>query len=168
MEIERKFLIHSLPENLSQYPHVHIIQGYINTAPVIRIRKKDADYILTVKGPGLLSREEVEFPLEKSVFEHLMTKTEGCIIEKTRYKIPWNSFLIELDIFKGAYAGFYMAEIEFPDRETAANASVPDWFGPEVTMDSRFHNSTLSSNCDADIAEFMKYQQNLLKNAGKS
>lgn len=162
MEIERKFLIRALPENLDQYPHCHITQGYINTNPVIRLRRKDSEYILTVKGSGLLEREEVEFPLEKSVFDHLMTKVEGCIIKKMRYKIPWNSFIIELDVFEGAYSGFRMAEIEFPDREIALNATVPEWFGPEVTMDSRFHNSSLSSNHDESISEFMKYQHDLL------
>ena len=164
MEIERKFLIRTLPNNLEQYPHNHITQGYINTDPVIRLRQKDEDYILTVKGPGLLAREEVEFPLKPSVFEHLMTKIEGCIIEKKRYKIPWNNFTIELDVFEGVYRGFSMAEIEFPDEKTALSSAVPDWFGPEVTMDCRFHNSSLSKNRNETINEFMEYQRKLLTN----
>ena len=28
-EIERKFLVKSLPENLEQYPHKDIVQGYL-------------------------------------------------------------------------------------------------------------------------------------------
>ena len=32
-EIERKFLVRQMPENLSQYPHVEIAQGYLAIAP---------------------------------------------------------------------------------------------------------------------------------------
>ena len=59
MEIERKFLIkkEQLPENLSQYPCLHIEQGYLCTDPVVRIRRQDDEYYLTYKSKGLLSRE---------------------------------------------------------------------------------------------------------------
>lgn len=36
MEIERKYLIDRLPENLEQYECKHIEQGYLNTDPVVR------------------------------------------------------------------------------------------------------------------------------------
>jgi len=40
-EIEKKFLIKNLPENLEQYEKVRIEQGYLNTVvtPTLRIRK---------------------------------------------------------------------------------------------------------------------------------
>ena len=41
MEIERKYLIDRLPENLEQYECKHIEQGYLNTDPVVRIRKSN-------------------------------------------------------------------------------------------------------------------------------
>ena len=37
MEIERKFLLKELPENLDSYPVRHLEQGYLCTAPVVRI-----------------------------------------------------------------------------------------------------------------------------------
>lgn len=40
MEIERKFLIKSLPDNLESYSCDTLIQAYISTEPVIRVRKK--------------------------------------------------------------------------------------------------------------------------------
>ena len=58
MEIERKFTLKSLPENLEQYPCHHIEQGYLNINPVVRIRKQDETYILTYKGKGMMAREE--------------------------------------------------------------------------------------------------------------
>ena len=49
MEIERKFLIskENLPANLDSYPHHKLEQGYLSTAPVVRIRKEDDNYYLT-------------------------------------------------------------------------------------------------------------------------
>ena len=37
MEIERKYLIDRLPENLEQYECKHIEQGYLNTHPKAQI-----------------------------------------------------------------------------------------------------------------------------------
>ena len=50
MEIERKFRIDHLPEQLEQYPHTHLVQGYLSTDPVVRVRQDGEQYILTYKG----------------------------------------------------------------------------------------------------------------------
>lgn len=62
MEIERKYTIKKLPVNLDSYESHHIEQAYLNTDPVIRIRKEDEEYYLTYKGKGLLAREEYNLP----------------------------------------------------------------------------------------------------------
>ena len=49
MEIERKFLIKKLPEDLSSYAFHDIEQGYLSREPVVRIRKEDDKYYLTYK-----------------------------------------------------------------------------------------------------------------------
>lgn len=147
MEIERKFLIskEKLPENLEQYEKNELEQAYLITEPVLRIRKKNESYILTYKGPGLMSREEVEFPLTKEAYDKLLTKTEGNIITKTRYRIPENNKLtIELDSFHGQFEGLYLAEVEFDNEEDAMAYLPPAWFGRDVTKENTFHNSTLS------------------------
>ena len=147
MEIERKFLIEKdmLPNNLNDYPHSELEQAYIITDPVLRIRKQDNTYILTYKGQGLMKREEIEVPLTKDAYEKLLTKTEGNIITKTRYKIPEKAGLtIELDIFSGIFEGLYLAEVEFPSEEAANAYTPPSWFGEEVTHVNTYHNSTLS------------------------
>ncbi|MCI6857761.1 MAG: CYTH domain-containing protein [Eubacterium sp.] len=162
MEIERKFLIKTLPDNLKDYPNDHLMQAYISTEPVIRVRKKNDDYILTLKSAGLLARQEVEMPLSEPSFLHLLAKKDGLEIEKTRYKIPDSSgYLIELDVFEGAYKGFCMAEVEFPDMKSAETYLPPSWFGQEVTMDSRFHNSTLSARTPAQVREFLDALQKM-------
>ena len=147
MEIERKFLVKSLPENLEQYPQKEIEQGYLCTNPVIRIRRSNDQYILTYKGKGLMIREEHEHPLNQEAFEHLKSKIDGILIQKTRYLIPYNDKLtIELDIFHDNLAPLILAEVEFDSEEEALSFLPPDWFGEDVTHSSRYHNSYLSKH----------------------
>ncbi|MCC8052061.1 MAG: CYTH domain-containing protein [Clostridiales bacterium] len=145
MEIERKFLISTLPENLDSYPFHRIEQAYLCTAPVIRVRRQDDDYILTYKGSGMMMREEYNLPLTREAYEHLLPKADGNILTKKRYFIPLSDGLnIELDLFEGNFAGLWMAEVEFPDEETANHFTAPGWFGKEVTYDPTYHNSNMS------------------------
>lgn len=88
LEIERKFIIPSLPEQIHQYPCRQLEQAYLNTDPVIRIRRQDQEYYLTYKGKGLLSREEYNLPLDRDSYLHLLEKADGYVITKTRYCIP--------------------------------------------------------------------------------
>lgn len=148
MEIERKFLIkkEKLPGNLPAYPHDSLEQAYIITNPVLRIRKKNDSYILTYKGTGLMKREEAEFPLTRKAYEKLLTKTEGNVITKTRYNIPEkDNLVIELDIFHKLFEGLFLAEVEFPDEQSALSYEPPVWFERDVTNEITFHNSSLSS-----------------------
>lgn len=154
MEIERKFLIDktNLPADLENFPHNELEQAYIITEPVLRVRKKNNDFILTYKGKGLVAREEVEFPLPQEAYEKLLAKSEGTIISKTRYLIPEkNNLTIELDIFHGDFEGLYLAEVEFSSEEEANSYLPPDWFGKDVSNVNTFHNSTLSKMDKASI-----------------
>ena len=146
MEIERKFTIKALPENLSSYPCHLIEQAYLNTDPVIRVRREDDTFYLTYKGKGLLAREEYNLPLNEQAYYHLLEKADGVIISKKRYVIPIEdtSLCVELDIFEKPFAPLIIAEVEFPDKKTA-EAFVPlDWFSQDVTNDPAYHNSNLS------------------------
>ena len=145
MEIERKFIPKCLPDNLDSYEHHDIQQAYLNTSPVIRIRKQDEDYFLTYKGSGMMSREEYNLPLNEEAYRHLIQKADGIIISKKRYLIPLTGRLtIELDIFEGDLAPLKLAEVEFETKEEAESFLPPKWFGKDVTFSSDYHNSTLS------------------------
>lgn len=143
MEIERKFTIKELPD-LSSYQYKKLTQAYLNTNPVIRIRREDDEYFLTYKGKGLLVREEYNLPLNQESFEHLLSKADGLVISKTRYLIPYETYTIELDVFKGDLAPLIMAEVEFESEEEAHSFTPPAWFDQDVTQDKRYHNSNLS------------------------
>ena len=165
MEIERKFLIQKLEElpfSPFEYPHKELEQGYLCTAPVVRIRREDDDYVLTYKSKGLMAREEYNLPLTQESYEHLLGKADGNIITKRRYEIPIEydyympdeicrnnpdhaPFLtIELDIFEGKFAGTVLAEVEFASEEEAGAFIPPDWFLEDVSYSSEYHNSNMS------------------------
>ena len=163
MEIERKFTISKLPENLESYPCHIIEQAYLNTDPVVRIRREDDTFYLTYKGKGLLAREEYNLPLNEHSYYHLREKADGNVISKKRYVIPilnpqfnmtqlsssefsvdQTSLSVELDIFEPPFAPLIIAEVEFPDKETAEAFLPLDWFSQDVTNDPAYHNSNLS------------------------
>ena len=154
MEIERKFLIKELPGNLDTYPFHLIEQGYLNTDPVVRVRRQDDEYYMTYKGKGFLAREEYNLPLNSNAYEHLLSKADGNIIRKKRYLIPIeNSQLtIELDVFEGVFAPLIIAEVEFTSIEEAESFSPPPWFGEDVSHDRRFKNAVMAIDPDFDLA----------------
>ena len=145
MEIERKYLIRRLPENLSQYQCKKIAQGYICTSPVVRIRKSDDEYYLTYKGKGLMAREEYNLPLTQEGYEHMLPKIDGRLIEKSRYLIPLDGKLTaELDIFEGDLAPLIIVEVEVDSLDAANSFIPPEWFGEDVTESRKYHNSNLA------------------------
>ena len=157
MEIERKFTIKRLPEQLESYPKKELEQGYLCKKPIIRVRRMKKNgkesYILCYKSKlGLEQKEdglanvceEVELRLTREAYETLLSKAEGRIITKTRYLIPYGAYTIELDVFGGVYFGLRFAEVEFPSEEEANAFLPPDWFDRDVTFDRRFRNNHLA------------------------
>ena len=147
MEIERKYLVRKLPENLEQYNKKEIAQGYLCTEPVVRIRRSNDDYYMTYKGDGLMVREEYNLPLTQEAYEHLRPKIDGLLIAKTRYLIPLdNKWTAELDVFEEDLNGLVIVEVEFNTVEEANAFHAPDWFGEDVTNSGKYHNSYLSQH----------------------
>ena len=170
IEIEKKFLVKELPADLDKYPFRLIEQGYLNVHPAIRVRKEDDRYYMTYKGTNEnyegIGKVEYNLPLDRDGYEHLLAKADGNVITKKRYVIPLNSdafskeylsahselsnafsegrIVIELDVFEGVFERRILAEVEFPDEESAANYHQADWFSKDVTGDLRYSNSSMS------------------------
>ncbi len=170
VEIERKFTVKKLPDNLDEYPVKIIEQGYLCVVPAIRVRREDDRYYMTYKSrkdfgipegenrdmsDGDIGKTEYNLPLDKESYEHLVEKADGNVIRKKRYLIPINedafpnketgsSLVIELDVFGTPFEGRVLAEVEFPDEETAAKYHPADWFGEDVTDDIRYSNARMS------------------------
>ena len=147
VEIERKFLVAQLPENLEDFDHKTIRQGYMvigADGSEARLRDKAGSYTLTVKSKGEFSRGEWETPITEEQFGALWDTTAGKRVEKTRYAIPYDGHTIELDIYEGNLAGLVSAEVEFNSEAAAEAFKAPEWFANDVTSNNGFKNQNLA------------------------
>jgi len=146
-EIERKFLVKQLPENLKQSRSFVIEQGYLATESAgrqVRLRKAGNSTSLTFKVGRGSHREEREIKLSQKQFAALWPGTIGRRLRKVRYEVPWEDLMIEVDIYRGRHAGLVVAEVEFPNSATCRRFKAPGWFGREVTGEKRYSNVRLA------------------------
>lgn len=144
-EIERKFLVRQVPDEVRSGAADRIRQGYLTIDPVeVRIRSRAGRrHELTVKSAGGLSRVEVNVPLTDEQFDELWPLVQHSI-EKERTVLPVGDATVEVDVYGGLLAGLVVAEVEF-GTEAEAHAFEPlQWFGAEVTDDRRFRNAALA------------------------
>ena len=78
------------------------------------------------------------------VFSQSNVDCEKEIIEKNRYYHKLENHIIEVDEFLGKNKGLIVAEIELRDKNEPFVK--PDYFGTEVTNNSKYYNSNLSLN----------------------
>ncbi|MDF3129042.1 CYTH domain-containing protein [Kiritimatiellaeota bacterium B1221] len=143
-EIERKFLIQTLPD-LRGVEYHFLRQGYLTTGETeVRLRDEPSRYLLTVKqGSGLVRMEE-EVELSEDQFMQLWPLTEGQRIEKKRYRIPEGDYVVELDVYEKELASLVVAEVEFPSEQESRDFPLPAYLGSEVTDDARYKNKNLA------------------------
>ena len=146
-EIERKFLVKWLPDNLKQSRSFVIEQGYLATESAVRqvrLRKRGRTTSLTFKVGRGSHREEREIKLSPKQFAALWPGTTGRRLRKVRYEIPWDNVMIEIDVYRGRHVGLVVAEVEFPDSASCRGFKAPWWFGREVTGEKRYSNVRLA------------------------
>ena len=146
VEIERKFLVTSLPAGFKKLKGSGILQGYLVQDPMreVRVRLKDGRCYLTVKeGPGL-NRREVELAISRAQFDELWPLTEGRRLEKTRYVYPSEGVDIEIDIYRGKLQPLRIAEVEFPNVGSSEEFKPPAFFGREITGKPDYYNASLA------------------------
>ncbi len=141
IEIERKFLVTEFNPH-HDWEHYKIIQGYIaiRENAVVRVRLAKNKAVLSVKAlKTKLSRHEFEYSIPLSEGEQLIK--EIClrpIIEKTRYLVPYEGHIWEVDVFEKENQGLILAEIELQSEEETFEK--PDWISDEVTGNPRYYN----------------------------
>ena len=146
VEIERKFLVDRLPDDLP--PGQRIEQGYLAIADdgvEVRIRRRAGTATLTVKSGPAHVRTEEELAIDERRFESLWPLTKGRRLAKTRHVLPLPGGLAaELDVYHGDHDGLLVAEIEFASRSASEAFAPPAWLGAEVTGDARYANQRLA------------------------
>lgn len=146
-EIERKFAVKYLPEDIKIEKVEEIEQAYLyeDANTNIRIRKMQLnstiEYIYTVKTRGdtqsnnhrISTKYEIESKMTKEYYETLLAKKISNKIEKTRIVVPIQNHLkVEIDVYYDYLQGFLTAEVEFPNEEQATQFEKPDWLGEEI------------------------------------
>ena len=148
-ETERKFLVKDNSWNMNVTGTAYK-QGYLVSTKerAARIRIAGDKGYITIKGPapeGTLARPEFEYEIPLADAEEIFnTLCEPNKIEKTRYKIPFENHIWEVDVFHGDNTGLVMAEVELQNEHE--DIIIPPWIGEEVSHDVRYFNSQLAKN----------------------
>ena len=146
MEIERKWMVNGWPEgDLPLLFEQNMRQGYITTAPTVRIREEaevngKTEYILCFKSSGTLARKEIELPILRDKFEELEDLIGLPLIPKVRrtYQLSDGHHLEVNHVDEGLPSEFWYAEVEFRTEDEALSwdpeeAGLADYLNDEVT-----------------------------------
>jgi CYTH domain-containing protein len=147
LEIERKFLVKSTEYKSAATSENRIVQGFLNTDPerTVRVRIKGDKGYLTIKGKGNESgttRFEWEHEISLTEATNLIDLCESGILEKTRFEVPVDKHVFEVDEFLGENKGLVVAEVELQHEDERFEK--PNWLGEEVTGQNKYYNSQLS------------------------
>lgn len=147
IEIERKYLVASLPPDLEKYPNARILQGYLGIAAdssEARVRCHGENCTLTVKQGVGRTRREDEIFITQALFDSLWPLSETRRIEKIRYQLPLERQTLEVDRYLGDLSGLVVVEVEFENEIEADAWQPPPWVGSEVTNDPSYKNQQLA------------------------
>jgi adenylate cyclase len=147
VEIERKFLVRSLPPGSKKAPNSHIRQAYFPLRGKqfeIRIREKGGEHFVTIKAGRGTIRVEEETGISNKSFKKLWPLVCAVSIAKRRYRIPCKGKTIELDVYEGPHRGLITADVEFRSRREAESFTPPAWFGREITGGRKYGNENLA------------------------
>lgn len=159
-EIERKFLLKSLPPNMDEqaFSSSHCTQHYFPGEKIIErvtrrqvriCNKRETPYYVynrTVKIGEGIRRLEFEEKLSKKEYENF-SRVDSNDIVKVRWRIKYEGFIWEIDKFVFPI-GTYIAEVELESEDQPYE--MPDWIidnmKMEVTGMKGFHNFEIARN----------------------
>lgn len=136
-EIERKFLLRSMPKLPEGAVRTEIVQGYLPgehlQERVRRVRRsgEPPKYYRTVKLGSGISRTEIEEEADQATFRRLWSLTKGRRVRKLRFKVPDGELTWEIDRFFGHR--LVLAEIELPSEDF--DVQIPEWLRNHVERD---------------------------------
>jgi len=136
VEIERKYLLKSMPELPEGSYAVEIDQGWL---PGKRLRERlrrrtgpnGTEFFRTVKLGQGVQRTELEEETNEDVFDALWALTDGCRVRKRRHVVPDGTLTWEIDEFLDRE--LFLAEVELDDPD--AQVTPPEWLAPHIQRD---------------------------------
>ncbi len=135
-EIERKYLLSSLPDLPSDAEAIEIDQGWLPGRTVrerVRRARRGATTTCTrtIKAGSGVVRSEWEEETSAVVFEALWPLTEGARVRKRRHRVPSGARTWEVDEFLDRDLVLAEIELERPDEAV----TFPPWLAPYVVRD---------------------------------
>lgn len=187
-EIERKYAIKYIPEDIKIEQNTNIEQCFIynDKITLIRLRKittiapkaePQIEYIYTLKTKGDIEYEngeklgrkyEIENAISQKEYENLIKGKISNTINKTRLVVPIKDNLkAEIDIYYEYLEGLLTLEVEFESIEQAKKFEKPDWFGEELGY-TNLSNRKLSEMTKEEFEnkvtkEFLENNRKLIK-----
>lgn len=143
-EIEHKYLVINPLYKEMATGKVEINQGYLNRNPdrTVRVRTVGTKGFLTVKSRNHGSKRlEFEYEIPFNDAEEILKLSEPGIVKKTRYMVPFEGLLWEVDEFHGSLEGVVVAEVELPEHDH--EYIKPPFVGEDITGDPSYYNSNL-------------------------
>lgn len=169
MEIERKFTINYLPDNIKSVTKItqkHIFKDMVCS---IRVRRSinmytgEKVFTHTIKA----RRENLEkysiCELEENITEEEYNKSRpfkgSRTIQKYRCVVPIHDGLnVEIDVFEGWLKGLIIAEVEFKSSKQAEEFKMPNWFGGPLE-NRAFSNRALSTKSRHEVVGMIGKEQ---------
>lgn len=105
----------------------------------IRLREKNKQCYITFKSAGGLTRNELEFEIDKSFFKKYWKLTKGNRIKKIRLNYPYSDLSFEIDLYTDRK--LIVAEIELPSAELVKLIPV---IGKDITTSTEYKNCNLA------------------------
>jgi CYTH domain-containing protein len=159
IEIERTFLVKTLPADLQDHPHKVLFDIYLPSEsrhPNLRLRQKGDSYEMTKKlfidENDHSEQKELTIPLTKEEFDELAT-IKGKRVKKLRYYYPYKGITAEIDVFQDDLAGLVVADFEFTSTQEKNAFTIPDWCLVDVTHEEFIAGGMLCGKSYVDIEE---------------
>jgi adenylate cyclase len=149
-EIERKYLLRALPDEVRGARVLEVDQGYLPGERISeRIRRTRGDdgerFYRTLKAGSGIDRLEIEEETTAAFFEAVWPLTRGQRVAKRRYLVPDRDVVWEIDEFVDR-TGLWLAEVELEHVDQPV--TIPEWLAPvlvrEVTDEKGYTNRALA------------------------
>lgn len=151
-ELERRWLLDTLPGSLQNSQDYQLIEDRYLTGTPLRLRRMtDASGQVTAR--KLTQKYQADdqtayatiitnFYLDEASFTLLETLPARILVKK-RFKVIDGRFQFSIDQFSGPLNGLVLAEIEQPDIDSLMQVPHPAFARHEVTEDPRFTGGAL-------------------------
>lgn len=158
LELEITYLAASIPAGLEACKHEELTDMYfpVDAAHAkLRIRQKGGKCELTKKtqadpgDAGAQHEESIELTADEFA---ALAQGGGRRLDKTRYYLPYQGRIAEVDVFSGPLKGLVIVEFEFDTKEEKDAFAKPDFCLVDVTQEDFIAGGVLAGKSYQDIA----------------